>query len=267
MPSLARPDGAEIHWEAQGDGPGVVLVHHTIWSHPGLYGDLGAELARDHRFVLYDPRGCGESSRRGPYDPETDAADLSAVTEEVGGGVVAIAVGDGFNRTARVAAARPDLISDVIAIAPAAAAFLPRGELKGADVMAASEGVIEMLLQLMTTDPRAALRTLIGAVNPELDEDQLRERVEDVADYLDLEAANQRVQAWLSDDISAEATALGSRLWILHGGSDPMFEGALRERVVELFPQAQIEQMVDGPISRPELTAAYVRSLTGARRT
>jgi pimeloyl-ACP methyl ester carboxylesterase len=267
MPSLPRPDGAEIHWEAQGDGPVVVLVHHTAWSYPGLYGGLRTELARDHRFVLYDPRGCGKSSRQGPYDPETDAADLSAVTEELGGGAVAIAVGDGLNRTARVAAARPDLISEVIAIAPAPAAFLPRGELKGAEVMAASEGVIEMLLKLMTTDPRAALRTLIGAVNPELDGEQLRERVERVADYIDLGAGTERVQAWLSDDISAEAAALGDRLWILHGGSDPMFEGALGERTAELYPRAQIEEIVEGPISRPEVTAAYVRRLTGARRT
>jgi pimeloyl-ACP methyl ester carboxylesterase len=267
MATIERPDGAEIHFDARGDGPGVILAHHTLWSHPGLYQDLGAELARDHRFATYDPRGCGQSSRAGPYDVETDATDLAAVAEAIGGDVVAIAVADGFNRTVRVAAARPDLISEVIAIGPAGAVFLPRSELKGTDTLGASEGVIEMLLQMMVTDPRAALRTMITVINPDLEEEQLRERVELVAGYLEAEAGYERARRWLEDDVSAETRALGDRLWLLYGGADPLFEGALRERVVELFPQSHIERIIDGPISRPELTAAYVRRLTGGRRT
>ncbi len=266
MPLLARPDGVDIHWEAEGEGPRVVLAHHSIWSYPGVYGALIAELAEDHRVVVYDPRGCGQSSKRGPYDVETDAADLLAVTEAVDGSALAIAVGDGFNRTARVATARPDLIRDVIAIGPAAAAFLPRTELKGTDVLAASEGVIEMLLQMMKTDPRAALRTLIAALNPDLADDELRERVEHVADYIELDAGAERARAWLEDDVSAQTRALAGRLWILHGGTDPLFEGALGTRVAELFPEAHLMQVADGPISRPDLTAAHVRRITGEQR-
>jgi pimeloyl-ACP methyl ester carboxylesterase len=264
MGSIERPDGAEIHWETQGEGPRVLLAHVTLWSYPGIYADLIADLASDHQVVVYDPRGCGRSSRHGPYDVETDAGDLLAVTEAVGDSEVAIAVGDGFNRVARVAAARPDLISDVIAIGPAAAAFLPRAELKGADVLAGSEAVIEMLLQMMTTDPRAALRSLIGALNPNLDDDELRERIERVADYLDLAAVSERVPAWLEDDVSEQTRALGGRLWILHGGADPLFEGALGARVAELFPQAHLEKIAEGPISRPDITAAQVRRLTAS---
>jgi pimeloyl-ACP methyl ester carboxylesterase len=263
MASLERPDGVEIHWEAQGEGPRVLLAHHILWSYPGIYADLIADLARDHQVVVYDPRGCGRSSRRGPYDVETDAGDLLAVTETVGGIAVAIAVADGFNRVARVATARPELISNVIALGPAAAVFLPRAELKGTEVLASSEGVIEMLLQMMSTDPRAALRTMIGAINPDLEDDELRDRVERVADYLDPEAASERAPAWLGDDVSEQARSLGGRLWILHGGTDPMFEGALGARVVELFPKAHLEKIAEGPISRPDITAAQVRRLTG----
>jgi pimeloyl-ACP methyl ester carboxylesterase len=245
-----------------------VLAHHTLWSYPGIYGELIADLARDHRIVYYDPRGCGRSSPHGPYDPESDAGDLGAVAEAAGGAAVAIAVGDAFNRAARVAAARPDLISHVIAIGPAAAAFLPRAELKGSGVLAASESVIDMLLQMMTTDPRAALRTMITVVNPDLAEDELRERVDRVADYIiEPEAGVERARAWLDDDVSDQARVLGDRLWILHGGADPMFEGTLRARVAELFPRAHLEQMADGPISRPDLTAALVRQLTGVPTT
>jgi pimeloyl-ACP methyl ester carboxylesterase len=257
-----RPDGVEVHWEERGEGPLVILAHHALWSYPGLYADLITDLARDHRVVVYDPRGCGGSTRRGPYDAATDAADLLAVVEAAGGGALVVAVGDGFNRVARVAAARPDLVSFVIALAPAAAALLPRSELKGSEVMAASDSVIQMLLQMLATDPRAALRTLIANINPDLDEGRLRERVEKVAAYGAYEPASGRARAWLEDDVSAETLRLGDRLVILHGGVDPMFEGVMRARVAELFPAATIEQIDDGPVSRPDITAARVRGVT-----
>jgi pimeloyl-ACP methyl ester carboxylesterase len=262
---VKRPDGAEIHWESQGEGPTVLLTHHTLWSYPALYERLIADLASDHQVVVYDPRGCGQSSRAGPYDVETDAGDLAAVAEAAGGAAVAIAVGDGVNRAARVAAARPELIGALIAIVPGAAAVLPHSELEGSGVMAASDSVMDVLMQMMNTDPRAALRSVLTAINPDLDEDELRERVDRVAGYLTIEAAMARAVAFLEDDLSPHVKRLGERVWILHGGVDPLFEGALGARVAELFPRARIEGLADGPVSRPDLTAARVRSLTGVK--
>ena len=264
MPSINRPDGAGLHWESRGDGPVVLLAHHTLWSHPAIYGGLLEDLARDHRVVVYDPRGCGASDRNGPFDPQTDADDLLAVVQAAGGSAAAIGIGDGFNRAVRAAFADPETVSEVFAVVPAAATVLPRSELQGSGVMAASEGVIEMILKLLETDPRAAMRTLITVANPELDEQQLRERVELVADYLSLDAATERARAWLEDDVSKETAALGERLWILHGSTEQLFEGALEARVVELFPKAHIEEIGGGAISRPELVAAAVR---GVRRS
>lgn len=267
MPFVERPDGIRIHWEAQGEGPLVVLAHHTLWSHPGVYAGLISDLARDHRVVVYDPRGCGRSDRQGPYDVDTDAMDLLAIVEAAGDGAVALAMGNGYNRTARVAAARPDLISQLIAVGPGAAAVLPRSELKGSDVLAASESVAEMILQLFNTDPRAALHSVIAAVNPDLDAAELRERVDSVAAYQPPEAALGRVSAWLEDDVSAEARVLGDRLWVLHSGTEPLYEGVLGERVADLFPEAHFEELARGPISAPEHTAAWVRRLSGATAT
>lgn len=266
--SVLRPDGAEIHWEAHGEEgpaiPAVVISHHSLWSYPAIYEDLVNDLSRDHRVVLYDPRGCGRSSRRGPYEPLTDAADLTAVAEAAGGAAVAIAVAEGFNRAARVAAARPDLIYHVFAIGPAAAAFLPHAELEGSEVLAASDSVIEMLLQMMRTDPRSALRTVITAVNPGLEEEALRERLALTNRYIAPESVEERVRAWLRDDVSEQARILGDRLWIVHGGSDPLFEGTLRARVAELYPKAHLRELAEGPITRSDLTAAIVRKLTEA---
>ena len=262
--SVRRPDGADICWEWLGEGPLVILAHHTLWSHPALYLALVGDLARDHRVVLYDPRGCGHSSRRGPYGPQTDAADLEAVVEAASGDAVAVAIGNGFNRTVRIAAAQPDLIPHVIAMGPAPAAFLPRAEIRDSGLLAASESVVEMVLQMMTADPRAALRTMIAAANPDVDEEELRKRVAAVIDYVDVEAETERTRAWLDDDLREQVRMLGDRLSILHGGADPLFEGALGERVTELFPRARIQQVADGAVSRPDLTAAWVRQVRGA---
>jgi pimeloyl-ACP methyl ester carboxylesterase len=264
MTLLQRPDGAEINWEAQGSGPTVLLSHLTLWSHPGTYRRLADEVSRDHQFVVYDPRGCGRSSRRGPYDQQTDAADLEAVLEAAGGEAVVIAVGDGINRAARAGAARPELTAHLIAIMPGPAVILPRSELRGSGLMGASDAVVELLLQMMNTDPRAALRSVVAAVNPGMDEVELRERIEVLSDYLSFDAAADRAARWLEDDVVDELRSLGDRLWIVYGGDDPLFEGELGPRVRELLPEAHVEELEDGPVSRPDLTAALVRRLTGA---
>jgi hypothetical protein len=154
---------------------------------------------------------------------------------------------------------------DVLAVTPAAAAVLPRAEWTASDVMAGSDSIAEMLLQMMDTDPRAAVRMIIAATNPELDEDQVRERVDLLDDYISNGATRERAQIWLEDDATEQARALGNRLWILHGETEALFEGALAGRVRELFPNANIEQLPAGPISRPDLAAAWIRGLTASR--
>ncbi len=264
MGSIARPDGVEIHWDDWGAGPVVVIAHQLLWSYPQVYEELIHDLAHDHRVVTYDPRGCGRSSELGPYDAETDSGDLLAVVDAAGGHAVAVAVGYGYNVAVRVAARRPDLITALVTVQPAAAALLPRSELKESEVLAASDSVVEMLMQMMSSDPRTALRTLLAATNPELDEDELRERLDRVSEYVSAEAAPERAAAWLEDDPSEYAKAVGDRLLITHSKAEPLFEGALTARVKELYPEARLEQLSGGPISRPDLVAARIRRLTTA---
>ena len=173
-------------------------------------------------------------------------------------------MGYGYNVAVRVAARRPDLIAALVTVQPAAAAMLPRSELSESGVIAASDSVIEMLMQMMISEPRTALRTVLAATNPDLDDDELRQRVARVSEYMLAEAAKERAAAWIADDPSEHARALGDRLLIIHSEAEPLFEGALVARVAELYPAARIEQLSGGPISRPDLVAARIRRVKSA---
>ena len=77
----------------------------------------------------------------------------------------------------------------------------------------------------------------------DLSEDEVRERLDRVSDYLSYEAARERAATWIADDPTEFAHALGDRLLILHSVAEPLFEGELTDRVRELYPEAQMEQL------------------------
>ncbi len=56
MARLFRPDGAEIPWEATGEGDPVALLS-VSYQYPDLLDPVVAELARDHRVIRLDQRG------------------------------------------------------------------------------------------------------------------------------------------------------------------------------------------------------------------
>jgi pimeloyl-ACP methyl ester carboxylesterase len=260
MPTVVRPGDVEIHWQSRGDGP-VVLILPAIWSYPAVYEDLIADLERDHSVVTYDPRGCGQSTQTGPYDLRTDIDDLAAVAEAAGGRAVALSVANGFQYAVHVATERPELISQVAGFGPAAAAMLPRGEAEGAGMLV-SRSVIDMLMTLQETDPRSASRAIIAATNPQLGEQELQERIDHVTEYVSADGAIGRSRAWLEDDAGDEMLALRDRLWILYGGNESaLFEDPLTERVAKRFPEAHLEPIDVGPITRPDVTAAVVRRI------
>ena len=109
MPELERPDGARIHYEVRGEGP-LVVLSLGFAATPATYEGVVADLARDHRVVTWEPRGCGSSSPDGPFSIATDADDLLALIREFGSQALGYAAGHGVNVTVRAAAgtaARP----------------------------------------------------------------------------------------------------------------------------------------------------------------
>jgi pimeloyl-ACP methyl ester carboxylesterase len=266
VPKLARDDGVEIHWEARGEGPSVVLA--SYWSgHPGVYRKLLDDLSADHRTVIYDARGNGASTPRGPHDMETEAADLLAVVEAAGGPAVIIATADGCNRAVRIGAARPDLAAAVASLGVPPFALQT---FEGTDSMLGSDTVVGAFLEMAQRDYRGALRTLLTVTNPQMTEDELRERVAFQAEYSPRDAAVGRLRAWMEDDPREAAREVAERLWIVTSrdvaeGWLPSFE-KLQAITRETLPEARTEVLADGAISRPDLTAAVVRRLTGPLR-
>jgi pimeloyl-ACP methyl ester carboxylesterase len=260
MPFITRPDGVRLAYEEQGEGPVVVLANQ-FFGDASTFWALIHDLAADHHFVSYHLRGTGDSDRRGPYDFETDAADLEAVVEAAGTPAVVLAFADGCNRGVRVAARRPDLVTAVVS---------PGGNpvgldaVEGTDALAASAGVLEALVGMMSTDYRGALRTMFSSANPDWEEDRVRERVVTVAQSVPQEAALPRMKAWIADNVTEESRAIGDRLWMLDPGGNPWFPIEVSRRTSKILPDAHILEVEDGAISRPDITAGVIRQITSA---
>lgn len=257
MPELQRPDGATIQWEQRGEGPLIVMTLQ-FFGGAGVFPGLIGELANDHRVVTYDVRGVGASPPQGPYDQETDKHDLIALIEELGEPALLIPMADGVNRAVRVAAERPDL---AVAVLTPGGNPVGRQAAQDTEALAGSDSVVEAVTGMMATDYRGALRALFTTGNPQMSEDQLRDRVQATIDYCPQSVAAERMKNWVDDDAGDPARKLGGRLWLLEHGTSPWFPLATVEPTRRLLPEAHIEVVADGAISRPDITAAYARRI------
>jgi pimeloyl-ACP methyl ester carboxylesterase len=221
----------------------------------------------DHRVARYDDRGTGASDHTGPYDMETGADDLEALIEEAGGPAVVITLADAVHRAARVAARRTDLVDALVVLGGSPAG---RGRLQGTDAMVASDSVLDAFLSMGETDYRGAIRTVVTAANPQMSEDEIRERVRIQVEYQPREAVVARWRAWAADDATDAGRECGERLWLLY--SDSMSGGWFpsgdesRNLAERLFPEAHVEEVDDGMVSRPDLLAGIVRRITSKAR-
>ena len=264
MPRLSRPDGAELEWWVDGEEGPLVAIALMALHPPQVCGRLAEDLASDHRVLGYHLRGTGSSSRVGPYDIETDAADLAAVVEEAGGDALVIALGDGARRSVKAAAARPDLIHTVVV-----SGEFPLGRIGGPgsqDALANSPAVLDALMGLLATDYRAGLRTMMASSGEDdWHEKAMRDRLDAIEAHSPQEVGVPRMVSWVEDESRSEGQALGDRLWYLHYPGNAWFQGSL-EIVRQSLPDAQLEAVSDGVISRPQENAAVIRRILATRR-
>jgi len=261
VPLVERERGVSLFWQEWGEGPGVLVAHSYI-QHPQALDGLLAELQAGHRMVRYDARGAGQSTRQGPYDMATDVADLIAVVEAAGPIVAVVANGDASNRAVHAAAQRPDLIPYVVSMETAP---LSPGHAEGTDSLISSASVLQMLVGMMRADYRSGLSAAITRGNPDFDPDQVRARVDATVAYIDHDASLRRLEEWIHDDPGDDPHSLGDRLVIAYEGAGAWFPSDLTEVGMRVLPDARFVKLDGGALTRPELTAAVVREVTGAQ--
>ncbi|QBR93374.1 alpha/beta fold hydrolase [Nocardioides euryhalodurans] len=116
-------DGVRLAWEVFGDGDTTVLLMPT-WSlvHSRVWKAQVAYLARHHRVLTFDGRGCGRSGRPTGAAAYTDgeyAADALAVMDATGTReAVLVALSCGAAYSVHLAADHPDRVLGIFAIAP-----------------------------------------------------------------------------------------------------------------------------------------------------
>ncbi|SEH73821.1 Pimeloyl-ACP methyl ester carboxylesterase [Mycolicibacterium rutilum] len=116
-------DGVSLHYEVFGDGPTSVLLMPS-WSivDSRFWKAQVAFLARSHRVVTFDGRGCGRSARpRGAaaYLNREYAADTVAVLDATGTErCVLVSLSRAADWAVRVAATDPDRVAGIFAIGP-----------------------------------------------------------------------------------------------------------------------------------------------------
>jgi pimeloyl-ACP methyl ester carboxylesterase len=258
VPELERPDGARIHYEVRGEGP-LVVLSLGFAATPATYEGIVADLAHDHRVVTWDPRGCGSSSPDGPFEIATDADDLLALIDALGPPAIAYAAGHGVDVSIRAAATDPDAVSALVT--PGIVTAM-REHLEGTEGFAASQTVTDLLVGQLRRDPRAAVRATTASLNPQLDDDALRARIDETLAYTSPETTLVRVESWLARESPIDdLRALGDRLAVVWHEGDSWQSGTI-PRVRELLPEARVIQVEDGPLSRPDLQAEVVRELT-----
>jgi pimeloyl-ACP methyl ester carboxylesterase len=263
VPSLVRPDGVELYWEQAGDSGPLILVSLIYGMPRGTLSGLVEDLAHDHRVVGYDLRGTGRSTREGPYDMATDVADLQVLAEAAGAGAVSVAVGDGGNRAVHAAAGRPDLIEAVVI----SGSLLLGGPdtVRGSDALVASSEVLQGIVTLYEADYRSGAHQVIASGSPYLSEEEIRQRVDRAVENSPQEATLARLRGWIEDDPADSAAELGDRLGILSYEGNLWFPDEVPERVRQRIPEANVEPVADGAVTRPDLTAAVVRRITARR--
>lgn len=257
MAWVERPDGVRLAVQERGEGPAILCVHSFV-QHPGVYGALYEELARDHRVITYHPRGTGDSTHRGPYDMDTDAADMTAVIEEAAPVEAVLANGESSHWALRVAVAHPDLLPHVVALETVP---FRTADAEGSEALIGSASVLNALVAMIRADYRTGLHAAIQRGNPSLSDEEMRERVDLTAAHCPPEAGVARLENWIADDPTELARALGDRLTLVFEGASGWFPASLHELAREYLTEARFERLERGAISAPELTGAVIREV------
>ncbi|MEX0983654.1 MAG: alpha/beta hydrolase [Actinomycetota bacterium] len=113
------PDGAEVDYDLQGDGPVVAFVHPGLWDRRTWDPQVPTFTAAGFRVLRHDLRGYGRSSRPVAGERFAHWEDLVAVLDHAGverAALVGCSIGGGAAIEAAIA--RPDRVWALVPVAP-----------------------------------------------------------------------------------------------------------------------------------------------------
>ncbi len=172
-------DGLGLYWEIHGGGsPTIVLLPPCPISHSRIWKQQVHYLARHHRVVVYDGRGNGNSDGpdpAGPWRSEWYVADCLTVMDATSTDTAVLTgiCGDGVWPSVQIAAAHPERVLGLFAIAPGVPLLSPphpwRATARGNwdEMRERPEGWEWENRHAILTDRRAFLEFFFGEMFPE----------------------------------------------------------------------------------------------------
>ena len=239
MPAIQIND-VELHYQVQGSGPPLVLVHGS-WDSHAVWQDLAPRLADRFRVITYDRRGHSRSER--PAGPRTrcqDEDDLAGLIAALAG-EAAYVVGNSFGGLVSLglAARRPELVRALAVHEPPGVSVVDGGELErlAAEAVALLPAI---LVELEGGAVESATRRFIDdvAVGPGTWESMPYEERTALIANAPAFVAEQSDTGALSVDVEA-VCGCGTPLLLTTGDGSPRWLQLLVGRLDEVLPHAE----------------------------
>ena len=237
MPIL-RVGNQSIHYEVEGEGPPLLLIHgHGASS---AYWDLQVPaFASSYRVIRFDLRGHGDSDKpEGPYTIEAMAADAAGLLRELAPQKQAHVIGHslGGGVALQLALAAPDKVRSLV-IANSQASFVPRSLVER--LVFSLSRVIPRLFGF-----RAHAKTIVAGYLPAPQHAERRAR------FLELWVKND-LQGYLRSSLGSNAFDIRSRLGeikqptLVIGSDQDILPQANKQELVEKMPNARLVTIKD----------------------
>ncbi len=243
MPAIQLNE-VELHYEVQGSGPPLVLVHGSMDRHE-VWTQAAERLARHYRVISYDRRGHSRSERPpGARSRIEDENDLAALIETLAGEPAYVAANSfGGVISLALAARRPELFRALAVHEPPA-------------LSAADGGELEMQAQ----GAMGLMQEIIGEIEAGAVESGTRRFVEEIAlgpgarDLIppdDRAALVQNAPAFVAEQRDPSALDLDIAavrrvdvpLLLTKGEESPPLLRMLLDRLAELLPAARTSEI------------------------
>lgn len=241
----------DIHYQDQGAGKPVVLIHGWPLSHTSWNNQITALVDAGHRVIAYDRRGFGDSTKGKAYDYDSLSSDLHTLLEELdlkevtlvgfsmgGGEVVRYVTNYGTDRIAKLA-----LVASII----------PLVKQKEDNPDGVPQEDLDEILANIKEDRIAFLKEFHQQFynadkNPNaVPESQLDTDLA-VSSAADANATIEAAKAWMDTDFRSEVEKISLPTLIIHGKEDntvPIATSA--EQAAKLISGSELKVYNDAP--------------------